>query len=346
MLSDFIILILSFFFTYIFVEFFRRWTLKKQLLAIPNERSSHKSPIPNSGGLIIFVIFISALVCHRYLNDKSFLIPYIVGACIVSVISFLDDLKDISPFLRLFFHLLAAIIPIWFFGGFNLIYIPFYGSVNIGNFGYIVAFLWIVWLINVYNFMDGIDGIAILQAFVAGILWCFVGLIWKNDLTIILGSLLAIVSVGFLIHNWHPAKIFMGDVGSAFLGYTFAVFPLMVKSEESDPQRIAILPWLSILFVWLFVFDMTFTSIKRTLRGEKLWHGAREHIYQKLVILGYSHDFVAAIYGFLSLILGLVVLTVVKYGNQFDIFVIIISVFEIIFLFLFWQYKSRISRSV
>jgi UDP-N-acetylmuramyl pentapeptide phosphotransferase/UDP-N-acetylglucosamine-1-phosphate transferase len=147
-----------------------------------------------------------------------------------------------------------------------------------------------VGLTNAYNFMDGIDGIAAGQGIVAAIGWGIIGLITGNPFLTALGFLLAASCLGFLCHNWPPARIFMGDVGSAFLGYTFAV--LAVIASQSDPR----LAFIGILFVWPFVFDAVFTFFRRLRKHENVFEAHRSHLYQRLVIAGYSHGVVSTLY--------------------------------------------------
>lgn len=340
MVINFIFFILILFVSYIGVEIFRRWTIKRNLLAVPNERSSHKNPTPSSGGVIISLVCLISLLIFRQISGENLYLPYVIGASVILIISFVDDVREVSPFLRLILHLVAAAIPVWAFGGFEILYIPFYGIINLGYFGTILAFVWIVWTISVYNFMDGIDGLAISEAIIAGLLWSVVGLLWNSDTAFYFGAFITFASIGFLIHNWQPAKIFMGDVGSAFLGFTFATFPLLIKNEVVQPEKTAILLWISLFIIWFFVFDMTFTSIKRTLRGEKLWQGAREHIYQKIVIAGYSHRFVSLFYGILQLILGAFLIFIIIHP-KYLFFVFLLAVLELAFLLFIWRFITK-----
>jgi UDP-N-acetylmuramyl pentapeptide phosphotransferase/UDP-N-acetylglucosamine-1-phosphate transferase len=203
-------------------------------------------------------------------------------------------------------HALSALIIILTLGYFQAIYVPFFGKINFGLTGAVLMFLWIVWMTNAYNFMDGIDGIAGMQAVTAGIGWLAIGNLLGVSSTGFYGGIIAFSSLGFLIHNWQPAKIFMGDVGSAFLGYSFAVLPFL-SFQESVENTIdqTFLPIIAILLVWLFVFDTIFTFIRRIFRGEKVWEAHRGHIYQRLIIEGFSHRAVTVLYGLLSALIAL-----------------------------------------
>jgi UDP-N-acetylmuramyl pentapeptide phosphotransferase/UDP-N-acetylglucosamine-1-phosphate transferase len=147
--------------------------------------------------------------------------------------------------------------------------------------------------------MDGVDGIAGAQALVVGLGWAMLGWLGHQPHVSVMGMLLAGASLGFLIHNWPPARIFMGDVGSAFLGYTFAVLPLMAAHAPQADSRLAMV---GALLLWPFVFDSGFTFIRRALRGENVFAAHRTHLYQRLVIAGHSHLFATALYAGLAVV--------------------------------------------
>jgi UDP-N-acetylmuramyl pentapeptide phosphotransferase/UDP-N-acetylglucosamine-1-phosphate transferase len=289
--------------SFIGVKLFRRWSLKREIIDVPNERSSHSVPTPRGGGLIIAIVSLLALCGYAFVYGDGSYWAYLAGALIVASISWVDDVRELSPFVRIICHSLAAGLAVWAYGGFDWVWIPFYGIVDVGAAGQLFAFLWLVWLINAYNFMDGIDGIAAMQSITAGIGWLLAGFIFGIDGIAFYGGVLAVSSLGFIILNWQPAKIFMGDVGSAFLGYSFALLPLMASKKISDPTAASIMPWVGVFLVWFFVFDSFYTLLKRLFRGAKIWQPHREHIYQQLVIDGLQHRHVSIIYAAFSLLL-------------------------------------------
>ena len=283
------------------MEIFRRWSLRRELFDLPNERSSHTAPTPRGGGLVLVAVCLTAYVVTTVFLTGNFQRSYLVGAALIALISWLDDVYTISFVWRFLVHSLAALLVVFGLGYFREIYFPFVGVINTGAAGAAITFLWIVWLTNAYNFMDGIDGIAGMQSLTAGIGWLLVGGFLNLQGVSLYGGIVAFAGLGFLTLNWQPAKIFMGDVGSAFLGYSFAVFPLLAKGESGQATAVQpILLPVGVLLVWLFVFDSLWTFAGRALRGEKVWQAHRGHIYQKLVISGFSHQFVTILYGSLS----------------------------------------------
>jgi UDP-N-acetylmuramyl pentapeptide phosphotransferase/UDP-N-acetylglucosamine-1-phosphate transferase len=278
---------------YVGVVSLRRWAESRQVLDIPNERSSHTHPTPRGGGLVIVILATAGLILAwlRYPTlSPAALVAYLVGAWLIAGVSWLDDLRSLPNRVRFAAHSLGAILAILAFGAWRVVSIPLIGSLDLGVLGLFITFIWIAGLTNAYNFMDGIDGIAGGQAVVAGLGWAFLGWSDQQPLVAALGLLLAATNLGFLGHNWPPARIFMGDVGSAFLGYTFAVLPVIAAQHN---PRLAVA---GVLLVWPFVFDAAFTFLRRLRNRENVFAAHRSHLYQRLVIAGYSHRTVTLLY--------------------------------------------------
>jgi UDP-N-acetylmuramyl pentapeptide phosphotransferase/UDP-N-acetylglucosamine-1-phosphate transferase len=269
----------------------RHWAHRKSILDIPNERSSHSRPTPRGGGIAIVVLGLAAWVGSApWWKDFSPTIyfGYLAAAILVAAISGLDDIRGLSTWTRFTAHIVAAGIVLGVCGPWQNVSLPILGDFSLGWMRIPLTFLWIVGLTNAYNFMDGIDGIAAGQALVAGAGWMLVGIILKEPAFIFLGLAIAAASVGFLCHNWPPAKIFMGDVGSAFLGFTFAF--LTVWCSRKNPR---LAEW-SVLFLWPFAFDSIFTFFRRLSKGENVFAAHRSHLYQRLVQSGMTHGQAAA----------------------------------------------------
>ena len=271
----------------------RRWA-GRRLLDIPNERSSHVRPVPRGGGLaIVVVVLAGSLLVLPFSGAKATALQWLMyfsGALLIAAVSWLDDLYSVPPPVRFAVHLVAALLACLAVGAFKQITLPVIGSFSLGIWGWPLALVWIVGLTNAYNFMDGIDGIAGGQAVVAGLGWAIIGWLGGQPMVGSLGLLIAGASAGFLVHNWPPARIFMGDVGSAFIGYMLAVLTLM--ASQANPVFVLA----GIGLVWPFVFDAALTFFMRLCRGEKVWEAHRSHLYQRLVISGLSHGRVAMFY--------------------------------------------------
>jgi Fuc2NAc and GlcNAc transferase len=285
--------------TYYGVTIMRVWTQRRKLLDIPNERSLHNQLTPRGGGLMIVFISLFFYFVYTFFYTRSFSWSYFTGALLVAFISWLDDLYSISIGWRLLLQASAAILIITTYfhrvSEDNSLWL----TVENGKFLYLIlGFLWIVWMTNAYNFMDGIDGIAAVQAVSAGIGWLIIGKSLDSPAIAIYGGVIAFSAAGFIFHNWQPAKIFMGDVGSTFLGFTFAAMPFL--AAENNSSGFEKWHWAGIILLWLFLFDTIFTFVRRLLKGEKFWQAHCCHLYQQLVINGFSHKFVALLYGGLA----------------------------------------------
>ncbi|MEP6705678.1 MAG: hypothetical protein ABJB34_12805, partial [Acidobacteriota bacterium] len=232
---------------------------------------------------------------------------------------------------RFLCHLLAAGILILDLGFWSQISLPTYpGQIILGNVvGVIVTAVWLVWLLNAFNFMDGIDGIAGLQAVLSCIAWGVLASTLNLPSTFLVSGVIASSSAGFLIHNWQPAKVFMGDVGSAFLGFTLAAIPFLARREMQADSSVLVVG--AVLFVWFFVFDTMFTFVRRLLARKRVWQAHREHIYQKLVIEGKFHSTVALIYAMGSAFLSATVLLALIFSGIFWLFALF-SLFALTFL--------------
>ena len=281
--------------SYLSVAAIRRSALRRKLLDVPNERSSHTNPTPRGGGFAIAVIvLVGFVVCQIVQRDlpKKLFFAYLLGAIIVSSIGGIDDIFTLSAKIRLPIHLLAAFVFAFSAGFIDRVYLPFIGDVNLGWLGLPFTVLWIAGFTNAFNFMDGIDGIAAGQAIVAGLCWIVVSIGLGTPALTTLGGIVTAASLGFLFHNTPPAKIFMGDAGSTLLGYTFATLPVLAFRQTGDSRLFIV----GALCVGPFVFDATLTILRRALQKEQLLQAHRSHLYQRLVKLGYFHGSVTLLY--------------------------------------------------
>jgi UDP-N-acetylmuramyl pentapeptide phosphotransferase/UDP-N-acetylglucosamine-1-phosphate transferase len=261
------------------------WARSRSLLDIPNERSSHTNPTPRVGGIGIIAAVALGLVVARLTGYAmpAHLAVLAAGALVLAAISVVDDVQSLPALVRLVAQSAIGGATAW-----QVAPVLSSGQIPPGL-ATLVAALWIVGLVNAYNFMDGIDGIAAGQAIVAASGWALVGAI--TGLPGLTGTalVLAAACAAFLRFNWPPARVFMGDGGSAFLGFAFAVLPL------ADPSPGLFLP-AAACFVWPFLFDTSFTFLRRLSRGENVLQAHRSHLYQRLTSTGLSHGRVAAIY--------------------------------------------------
>jgi Fuc2NAc and GlcNAc transferase len=249
--------------------YMRRVSLKKSvLLDIPNQRSLHEEPMSRAGGApmaltaIVTVILVGLIRPH--LVPHRWLLTIGIGGSLVAWIGWLDDKSSLSAEKRFMVHLIAAVWAV-------VQLVPD----EVPLFYRFIAGFWVAWSINFYNFMDGIDGLALGAGYIAGRL----GML--SNLTI--AWIIAAAALGFLFWNWPPAKIFMGDAGSGFLGYAFGC--LAIGSGTGWAGGF----YTYLVLMALFWGDAGYTLIKRILRGERFWEAHKQHLYQQAVQKGYTH---------------------------------------------------------
>ena len=265
----------------------RRYALRSDLLDVPNERSLHRTPTPRGGGLAIALVTLAGLTIAALRSEIPAPVAWAlgVGGALVAAVGWLDDRRGVSARFRAAVHLIAAgWAAYWIWGELSL--------------AAVAGVVCLVWAINLYNFMDGIDGLAGAEAgsvgIMAGALFLMAG---REDLAVV-ASLVAAAATGFLGWNRPPARIFMGDVGSGFLGFTFGALALIADRSGALPLA------LGLLLAGVFAFDATITLLRRMARGERWQEAHRSHAYQRLVQAGRTHAEVTSGVLLVNLVLG------------------------------------------
>jgi Fuc2NAc and GlcNAc transferase len=275
----------------------RRYALANALIDQPNARGSHTIATPRGGGVGIVVAVLLGTLVLGWLDllAPNLVLALSVGGLAVALIGWIDDHGHVAAQWRALVHLIAAAWALYQLGGLPSLTVGPW-QLDLGLFGIPIALLAIVWLTNLYNFMAGIDGLATSQGiFSATAAALLLGLHGAHGMAM-LCLLLAAACAGFLYWNRPPAKIFMGDVGSGFLRYCFALKPISSENQGNLP----LLVWL--LLLALFIADAGYTLIARMLRGEA-WHQAhRQHAYQRLIRQGLSHGRVTLGWSLLNLV--------------------------------------------
>jgi UDP-N-acetylmuramyl pentapeptide phosphotransferase/UDP-N-acetylglucosamine-1-phosphate transferase len=283
------------------VRVVRKLAMKRELLDLPNERSSHKAPVPRLGGASFIPVVLAAIAVLWTATrlPSMVVLLFFAGALMLYAISLIDDFSPVSARLRLLIQFAAA-------GSVTVACIRYFptaaGALPFGlpTAVLYLAVIWIVGLANIYNFMDGIDGIAGLQAVTGGLAWFFIGRSLEAPAVATLGLFAAAGAFGFLTLNWPPAKIFMGDAGSTVLGYIFAVAPILVVVETGRSENLGAVFVAAVLVVWPFLADGVFTILRRLRARENIFQAHRSHLYQRLIIAGRTHLQVTTIYAVLG----------------------------------------------
>lgn len=266
----------------------RHYALTRSVLDIPNDRSSHTTPTPRGGGVAIVIAFLAGTVALWMVHSirRPLALALLGAGALVALVGFIDDHRHIAARWRLLAHFAAAAWALAWLGG-----LPPVGSathsLDLGLTGDVIAAIGLVWLLNLYNFMDGIDGIAGVEAVTV----CVGSVVvyaassagaspWQAP------ALLAAAAFGFLLWNFPPARIFMGDAGSGFLGLALGI--LSLDAAHHAPQWL----WIWMILLGAFIVDATITLLFRLRRGEKLYQAHRSHAYQHATQREGSHRIV------------------------------------------------------
>lgn len=250
-----------------------RFAQKRRLLDVPNERSSHVRPVPRVGGIAVVLTFMAGMTglgLSGVLAERTSAV-ILGGGGLVALVGLLDDYRDVPVARRLFLQFVAAAWTLYWIGGVPEVILPGAPPILLDILGVIA----IAWLVNLFNFMDGIDAIASIEAMsvcLGGIVLYSVGSAGETA-WIPPAMLLASVS-GFVIWNFPPARVFLGDAGSGFLGFMMAVFCL--QAARFDP----VLFWAWLILLGVFIVDSGVTLVRRMLRGQRLHEAHRSHAYQ------------------------------------------------------------------
>jgi UDP-GlcNAc:undecaprenyl-phosphate GlcNAc-1-phosphate transferase len=272
------------------------WVMARlvRVMDVPSVRSSHARPVPKSGGVAIVTAFAAgSLVVYSVadiarISDLHFW-GFLLCAILLAIVSFVDDVTQRSFAVKVAAQVVCVVAMLTMGVKLSLLYVPLAGEMALGWLGYLLTFLWIVGLTNAYNFMDGLDGLAGGVGVIAAVFLGAIALWQHSNFVYLMCYVLAASTAGFLLFNLPPARIFMGDVGSAFLGFTFASFAVIGANLDAGHLPFYVVP----LLLFHFIFDTFFTFVRRALRGEPVLLAHRTHLYQLLNQTGFSHGAVA-----------------------------------------------------
>jgi len=315
MYYEIVLLLLVFTLSFLLTWGVRKWTIKKAILDLPNERSSHSVPTPRGGGIAIAIIWFAGLIYFKISNriDTPLFLALLCGLPL-SVAGFLDDVLQLKPKIRFIIQFTCAGLGLFFLGGMHYVNLGFITFENVWLFTPIALF-GIVWLINLFNFLDGIDGYISTEVIFIGTAVFFL----FHDL---IALMLAVTVLGFLCWNWQKAKIFMGDVGSTLLGYTIAIFAIYYQNTETT----SIVIWA--MLTSLFWVDASITLLRRIQNKESLGQAHRKHAYQRIVQAGFSHQ-KTVLWG---IVLNLIILSLIALSIKYPDFLLLFAIINVILL--------------
>lgn len=285
--------VIAFLLALIIVPTVRRICLKKGIVDIPNERKVHKNPIPRLGGVAIWLCTILTFIILVLINWNY---PYgnglsgiLVGGSIMFLLGLVDDLYDLSPKFKLVVQVGAALVAFLLGVKIEVLCNPFGGTFHLGLLSLPVTVIWLVGISNAMNFIDGVDGLAGGVSTICAITLAVVAIYTNQPISAVLASILAGSMMGFLVFNFNPARIFMGDSGALFAG--FALAGLSVTGVLKSLTVTILLP---LLILAVPIIDISYSVIRRLLEGSNLMKADANHIHHKLLKAGLSHNRTAA----------------------------------------------------
>ncbi|MBW2574302.1 MAG: undecaprenyl/decaprenyl-phosphate alpha-N-acetylglucosaminyl 1-phosphate transferase [Deltaproteobacteria bacterium] len=270
---------------------------RSNIMDVPNIRSSHDTPVPTAGGIAILTTFILGMLVIYFVGDKTiigkkYFLGFLFSSILIAAMSLYDDYKERPYYLKLFNQIIAVILVMFVGIVVHEISLPWIGTVNLKGSGYVITFLWIIGLTNAFNFMDGINGMAGGTAVIAAIFFSIISFSQGSNFAYIVSYTIISGTLGFLVFNFPKARLFMGDVGSTFLGFSFASLAIIAALYDLSHTSLFVMP----LLLFHFIYDTLFTFIRRFIRGKNVFEAHRSHLYQLFNQLGYGHTFVSIFY--------------------------------------------------
>jgi UDP-N-acetylmuramyl pentapeptide phosphotransferase/UDP-N-acetylglucosamine-1-phosphate transferase len=317
----------------------RKLFLRYQIVDLPGERRSHNVPTPRGGGMAIvgsFLLIFLVVGLVGSFDHKTFW-GLLISSVAISLLGFLDDLYTLSRTIRLLAWVGITTVAILFGIHFQSITFPVIGTIKFGILSPLVTFLWLIGVTNFFNFMDGINGLAgfeaiLVSGFLAGIAY-WVG----NGFVFVVSVIIFAAALGFLPHNFPKARIFMGDGGSNFLGFIFAALAIIGSRDPAFPIPFIV----PVILLLMFLLDAASTLIKRLPKGKDWLEPHRDHLYQRLIKLGYTHAQVTLTYTTINLFLGIMAGYYLKSGGFLALGYLVLSVIPFLALVIFTGLREK-----
>lgn len=289
----------------------------------PNARKTHIKIMPRLGGLgIVIGTAVGLLILSPDIPELPYLI---LGGLVITVVGILDDLYTIRPLVKLGGQIIAAGLVLYSGLAIEFITLPFMGTIQFGSLSFVITLIWIIGVTNAINLIDGLDGLAAGVSIIGLSSMLIISIIDSRMAVVMLTLVIIGPSLGFLYHNFFPAKIFMGDTGALFLGYCISVISILGLFKN-----VAIFSFLlPIIVIAVPIFDTIFAIIRRAINGQRIGEADKKHIHHKLIAMGYSHrSTVLIMYGF-SAFFGLMAIVYSSLTVQLSIVALVLVLFGI-----------------
>ena len=299
----------------------------------PDKRKVHKKPIPRIGGLGIFLACIVSVIAMAILDDfqgesLKEIIGLLVSGTFIVFVGLVDDYKNLPAKVKLLGQIFAAVILVLIFDvRIDFISDPFGDYIYLEYFAVPVTIFWLVGLTNTVNLIDGLDGLAAGVSAIAAITIMLVALEQNFLLVAILTAALAGSATGFLFYNSHPAKIFMGDTGSMFLGFMLAGISV-IGAVKSATTIALVVP---ILALGVPIFDTTFAIIRRLLGGQPIFKPDKGHLHHRLLSIGFTQRQAVFLMYIISAMLGLSAVALTEVSRQMAMLILLVVIVAILY---------------
>ncbi|WP_226643222.1 glycosyltransferase family 4 protein [Mesobacillus subterraneus] len=293
-------LMISFFAAILLTPLVKKFAIKIGATDKPNYRKVHQNIMPRLGGLAIYISFLIGIFLIS--PDIKYYWPLVIGSFIIVLTGFVDDIKEISPKVKLSGQILAAlIVVVWGDLNVEFINLPFGGGqLNFGIFSYPITMIWIIGITNAINLIDGLDGLAAGVSTIALLSIAGMAVVMGNPYVMMIALIVAAASIGFLFYNFHPAKIFMGDTGALFLGYIIGVLSLLGFKGVTVLSLI-----IPIIILGVPISDTFFAIVRRLVNKQPLSAPDKSHLHHCLLRTGFSHRQTVLLIYAMSAIFGL-----------------------------------------
>lgn len=329
-ITFFVAAILALALTPLAISLAKRWGV----IDYPEDRRVHTVPIPRLGGAAIYLSFWLAVFIN--INVDKMLIGIFIGSTVIFIVGIYDDIKGMRALHKLFWQIFAAIIPLFFGLGLyvNEMTLPLLGTISLGVFAYLFVVLWIVGLVNTVNISDGLDGLASGICFIAALILFWAAHRIEQFPAAFLMLALAGAALGFLFYNFHPAKIFMGDSGSMFLGYIIGAASLWGLLKTAAVLGLVF----PLIVLGMPLMDMAFAIVRRKWKGKSVARADKGHLHHRLLDSGLNQREAVIVLYLISLCFGLAAIFFI-YGSWYVAIVLTVINFVLILRIMFRKFS-------
>lgn len=294
---------ISFLLAVIIVPVVRYYSIKKGFVDVPNDRKIHRSPIPRLGGVAIWLCTlltfgILVLLSWDYPHGNG-LSGILVGGSIIFLLGLVDDIYNLTPKFKLFVQLGAALIAFLLGVKIEILFNPFGNPIILGMWSMPITIIWLVGISNAMNFIDGVDGLAGGVSAISAVTLGVVAIYTHQPISALVAAILAGSMMGFLLFNFHPAKIFMGDSGALFSGFILAAL-----SVTGVLKTVAVTILLPIMILAVPIMDISYSTFRRLFKGSSPFVADADHIHHRLLKAGFSHNRTVIIFYLLCIAAG------------------------------------------